>query len=82
MLYCFFRKVCKIKDYDFFKKKKMNLLIKVNMFSLVSVSKSEPRLDHRKALCFSSKHNERITVYTDLKQQFCNFTIPFDPSPL
>ena len=82
MVYCFFRKVCKIKDYDFFKKKKMNLLIKVNMFSLVSVSKSESRLDHRKALCFSSKHNERITVYTDLKQQFCNFTIPFDPSPL
>ena len=60
----------------------MNLLIKVNMFSLVSVSKSESRLDHRKALCFSSKHNERITVYTDLKKQFCNFTIPSDPLPL
>ena len=50
----FFRKVYKIKDYDFFKKKKMNLLIKVNMFSLVSVSKSESRLDHRKHYAFQA----------------------------
>ena len=65
----FWGKFTKSRIMIFFKKKKMNLLRKVNMFSLVSLSKSKSftrvvRVVHRKVSCFSSKHSKRITVYS------------------